>query len=102
MYRYCRKNLNVEYCYLGYDLCCCQDKLFSSFILGTKVTVLIFNRRLRRVKMEQRKLTDQANTVADLAKVCICSIFHNNNKKLLEENFLLAHTVKLFLLNLIL
>lgn len=33
--------------------------------------------------MEQRKLTDQANTVADLAKVCACSIFHiykKNNK----------------------
>lgn len=25
---------------------------------------------MREVKMEQRKLTDQANTVADLAKVC--------------------------------
>lgn len=31
---------------------------------------LIFTCRLRTVKMEQRKLTDQANTVADLAKVC--------------------------------
>lgn len=31
---------------------------------------LIFISRLRTVKKEQRKLTDQANTVADLAKVC--------------------------------
>lgn len=30
--------------------------------------------------MEQRKLTDQANTVADLAKVCICCTFPNFSK----------------------
>lgn len=36
-----------------------------------KITLgLIFLSRLRTVKKEQRKLTDQANTVADLAKVC--------------------------------
>lgn len=35
------------------------------------------NIRMRRFKMEQRKLTDQANTIADLAKVRRCNISDN-------------------------
>lgn len=51
------------------------------YYCSTNVTmVLVYNFRLRRVKMEQRKLTDQANTVADLAKVCaVFLLFSNKN-----------------------
>lgn len=46
---------------------------------------------MREVKMEQRKLTDQANTVADLAKVCRHLKNKTKNghflKKLFDSNY---------------
>ena len=43
-----------------------------SFIYFVISNVLLFLCSLRKVKMEQRKLNDNANTLVDMAKVSLC------------------------------
>lgn len=40
-----------------------------------------FTRRLRKVKMDQRKLMDNANTITDMAKVSNKQIYRHLNSK---------------------
>lgn len=69
------------------------------YYCSTNVTILlVYNFRLRRVKMEQRKLTDQANTVADLAKVCAVFLLFSN-KNVLFASVLLIYNRKFYTRN---
>lgn len=60
---------NSEFCSIGF-LCCCFYFLFHYLKCDFKCKIFSNNLfRLRKVKMDQRKLMDNANTITDMAKV---------------------------------
>ena len=67
-----RFGIKMRKCSLSVLVSCIKFSLISPFfavLIHTHLSVRAHENRLRKVKMDQRKLMDNANTITDMAKV---------------------------------